>query len=53
METTTNTKTKKSAENERRKCRSHLNHKSFSENFIHDTLKMFTKPMGDISIRIM
>ena len=45
-------KTKNSAEN-CEKCRSHLNHKLFSENFISDPLNLFSKPMGAINIWIM
>ena len=32
-------------------CRSHLNHKLFSEIFISDPLKIFSKPLGTINIR--
>ena len=53
METTTNTGEKKKIQwqSARRKCRSHLNHKFFSENSVQDPLKNFSKPMGDINIR--
>ena len=37
----------------RRKCRSHLNHKRFSENFIFDPLDVCFKPMRTINILIM
>ena len=37
----------------RRKCRSNLNHKFFSGNFIYDPLNGFPKPTGTISIRIV
>ena len=55
METTTNTgkKQKNQWKSARRKCRSHLNHKLFSENFVQDPLNKFSKPMGDIKIRRM
>ena len=55
METTTNTgKNQKFNRKVREeKCRSHLNHKIFSENFNHDPLNNFFKPLGDISIRLM
>ena len=39
--------------NARRKYRKTLNHKLFSENFIHDQLNIFSKPMGHINIRII
>ena len=51
METTNNTgKNQNNQQKSARKCRSHLNHKSFTENFIYDPLKMSTKPMGDITL---
>ena len=37
----------------RRKCRSNLNHKFFSENILYKPLNAFPKPMGTISMRIM
>ena len=37
----------------RRKCRSHLNQKLLSENFIFDPLNVFPNPMCTISIRII
>ena len=37
----------------RRKCRSHLNHKHFSDNFICDPLHAFYNPIGAINIKIM
>ena len=40
-------------ESARRKCRSHLIHKVFSENFIHDYPSVFSEPMGTINIDIM
>ena len=36
-----------------RKCRSHLNHRHLSENFIYDPLEIFAKPIGTINIGIM
>ena len=36
----------------RRKCRSHLNHKFFSENFFYGPLNVFAKTMGAINVRI-
>ena len=50
METTTNTgKNKKiQRKNDQRKCRSPLNQKLFSENFIHDPLNILSKPVGNI-----
>ena len=36
-----------------RKCRSQLNRKIFSENFIFDPFKVFSKPLGTINIRIL
>ena len=55
METTTNTGKKKKIqwESARKKGRSHLNYKLFSENFVQYSLKKFSKPMGDINIRRM
>ena len=43
-------KTKKSG---RRKCRSHLNHRFFSENLNYDPIIVFSKPEGSRIIRIM
>ena len=37
----------------RRKCRSQLNHKSFSENIIYDPLSLFSKLTGANNIKIM
>ena len=37
----------------RRKCRSLLNHKLFSENFFYDPLNVLSKPMETINIRMM
>ena len=37
----------------RGKCRSNLNRKFFTENFIYDPLNVFPKPMGTIINRIM
>ena len=36
-----------------RKSRSHFNHKLFSENFIFDPIKVSSKPLGTINIRIL
>ena len=44
------TKTKKNQEKIARiNCRSHLNQKLFSENFIIDPLNVFFKPMGAVN----
>ena len=53
METTSTGKTKNSVEKYAKKVSKPLNQKLFSENFIHDPLNIFSKPMGDIIIRIM
>ena len=37
----------------RRKCRSHLKPKRFSENFFYDPLEAIYKPIGTINIKIM
>ena len=37
----------------RRKCRSHLDHKSFSENLVYDALVIFYETMGSINIGIL
>ena len=36
---------------ERRKCRSHLHHRLFSNVFIFDQLNSFSMPMGTVNIR--
>ena len=35
------------------KCRSHLNHIVFLENFIYDTVNVFPRQLGTINIRII
>ena len=57
--TTIEKKTTKTGKNQkfsrkvRRKCRSHLTNKLFSEKFSCDPLNIFFKPMGAINVWIM
>ena len=53
MKTTTKNRQKLKIQNSSRKCRSQLNHKLFSENFIFDPFKIFAKPLGTINIRVI
>ena len=48
----TQSKTKKSVQKCEKMCQGHLNPEFFSKNFVSDPLKIFSKPMRAIIIRI-
>ena len=43
---------KNCSRNLRTKCRSHLNHNLFSENFIYDPSDVYFKPIGTANMKI-
>ena len=53
MKTTNTGKNQEKLSRNFEKCRSHLNHNLYSENFISNPLNVFSKPIGTIIFRIM